>query len=43
MFVSLGLSYAAWLLAARSRILSFLFNGITRPAPLHRARTLPDA
>ncbi len=36
MLLSLGLSYAAWLLTARSRILSFLFNGTTRPAPLHR-------
>lgn len=36
MLLSLGLSYAAWLLTIRSGILSFLFNGTTRPAPLHR-------
>lgn len=36
MLLSLGLSYAAWLLTTRSGILSFLFNGTTRPAPLHR-------
>ncbi len=36
MILSLALSYAAWLLTARSRILSFCFNGTTRPAPLHR-------
>lgn len=35
--LTLALSWGAWLLIRRSAILSLAFNGVRRPAPLHRA------
>ena len=43
MLLSLGLSYAGWLLVERSRLLSFLFNGMTVTSPLKRAEPALEA
>lgn len=39
MALALALSYAAWSVVARSRLLSFLFNGMAPAKPMHRAQT----